>query len=314
MEGFQQSGWERMMKMNEIAVKKVQLSNGETIAYRERAGGDRKVLLIHGNMTSSKHWDLVYENWDSQFKLYAIDLRGFGNSSYKTPIRTIKDFADDVKLFVEKIGLTDFTIVGWSTGGAVGMQFAADYPGYCHQLILLASASTRGYPYFGKSSHNQELHRIKSYEETNADLVRTVPIQAAYDRGDTETLRAIWNAVIYTKNEPDFELYQEYLQDMLSQRNLAEVYHALNIFNISHHSNGLFEGNGKADQIKVPVHVLRGDRDLVITAEMNAELLEDLGDKAKFVELKDCGHSPLVDDLEQLLKALTEIIINEVKK
>ena len=29
-------------------------------------------------MTSSKHWDLVLENMDAEYKLYALDLRGFG--------------------------------------------------------------------------------------------------------------------------------------------------------------------------------------------------------------------------------------------
>ena len=28
---------------------------------------------------------------------------------------------------------------------------------------------------------------------------------------------------------------------------------------------------------------------------MAKEIIEDLGDVARFVELKDCGHSPLVD-------------------
>ena len=111
-------------------MKEVQLTNGETIAYREREGGEKKVLLIHGNMTSSKHWDLVLDNMAEEFKLYALDLRGFGNSSYNQLITSIKDFSDDVKLFVDEIGLKDFAIVGWSTGGAVAMQFAADYPDY----------------------------------------------------------------------------------------------------------------------------------------------------------------------------------------
>jgi pimeloyl-ACP methyl ester carboxylesterase len=299
--------------MAEITMKEVKLSNGETIAYRERAGGNKKLLLIHGNMTSSKHWDLVYENLAPQFKVYAIDLRGFGNSSYHQPIQSMKDFGDDVKLFIDEIGLKDFSIAGWSTGGGVALQFIADYPGYCNKLILLDSVSTRGYPFYGKASHNQEEFRVQSYSETKADITKTIPIQTAYDRGDTEFLRLVWNALIYTKNQPVAEHYAEYLQDMLTQRNLAEVYYALNIFNISHHHNGPVEGNGKIDQIQVPVLVLRGERDLVITAEMNNEILEDLGAKARFIELKDCGHSPLVDDLDQLLSAMTEFLTEEVE-
>lgn len=289
-------------------MKEVQLENGETIAYREREGGEKKILLIHGNMTSSKHWDLVLEHMAVEFKLYAMDLRGFGKSTYNNLITSIKDFSDDVKLFVDEIGLRDFAIVGWSTGGAVAMQFAADYPAYCNKLILLASESTRGYPFDGKLDENDEPRRFERYEDIKKDLIRTIPVQAAYDTNNVELLKLIWNAVIYTKNQPAPEVYDEYVQDMRTQRNLAEVHHSNNTFNISYHDNGLVEGNGLVDRINVPVLVLRGDRDFVITAEMTRELVEDLGGKAKFVELKDCGHSPLVDDLPQLLTEMTDFL------
>lgn len=289
-------------------MNEVPLSNGETLVYREREGGETKVLLIHGNMTSSKHWDLVIENIDEKYKLYAVDLRGFGGSSYNNPILSIKDFSDDVKLFVDVIGLDDFAIVAWSTGGAVAMQFVADYPGYCNKLILLASESTRGYPFDGKINKSDEPRRFASYEEIKKDIIRTIPVQAAYDTNDVALLKLIWNAVIYTKNQPDAELYDEYVQDMRTQRNLAEVHHANNTFNISHHDNGLVAGNGKVDDINVQVLVLRGDRDYVVTAEMTEELVADLGEKATFIELKDCGHSPLIDDLPQLLKTITQFL------
>lgn len=289
-------------------MKVIELSNGETIAYREREGGQTNVLLIHGNMTSSKHWNLIYETIDSNYKIYAIDLRGFGSSSYHTPIQSIQDFSHDVKLFVDEIGLKEFSIVGWSTGGAVAMQFVADYPGYCNKLILLASESTRGYPFHGKTSEQEEIQRLALHEDIKADVIRTIPVQTAYDTNNTELLKMIWDSVIYTKNKPAAYLYDEYVQDMRTQRNLAEVHHANNTFNISHHHNGLVEGNGKVDQINVPVLVLRGDRDLVITAEMNEELLQDLGEKATYIELKDCGHSPLVDDLNQLIRAMSEFL------
>jgi len=80
----------------------------------------------------------------------------------------------------------------------------------------------------------------------------------------------------------------------------AEVYHALNTFNISAVDHEVAKGTREALLITIPILVLRGDRDLVITEEMNAELLQDLGKEAQFVSLKDCGHSPLVDDVAQL--------------
>lgn len=291
-----------------MAVKSVELSNGETLYYRERDGGEIKVLLIHGNMTSSKHWDLVLENMDTKYKLYAVDLRGFGLSTYYKQVMSIKDFSDDVKLFVDAIGLNDFAAVGWSTGGAVAMQFAVDYPGYCNKLILLASESTRGYPFVGKLNDTDEPRRFTTHDEIKRDLMVTLPVQTAYDTNNVELLKLIWNAVIYTHNQPASDLYDEYVQDMRTQRNLAEVHHCNNTFNISHHHNGLVAGNGKVDDINVPVLVLYGERDMVVPRAMTMELIEDLGDRATVVELKNCGHSALVDDLPQLLGAMEQFL------
>ena len=78
--------------------KKIQLANGETMAYRMRLGGGHPLVLVHGNMTSSKHWDILMDALDEKYTIYAIDLRGFGESSYHKPITAIKDFSDDVKL------------------------------------------------------------------------------------------------------------------------------------------------------------------------------------------------------------------------
>ncbi|MEH7444442.1 alpha/beta hydrolase [Bacillus sp. JJ1122] len=293
-----------------VEMKKVDLPNGETIAYREREGGVKNVLLIHGNMTSSKHWDLLINKMDPAYKIYALDMRGFGESSYNKPNMSIKDFSDDVKLFVDELGLKDFSIIGWSTGGAVGMQFAADYPGYCEKLILLASASTRGYPFFGTSPEGlpDVNNRIAFFEDVKADVGKTVAVQTAYDQQNREFLKAMWNMLIYTNRQPDEEHYEEYVDDMLTQRNLAEIYHSLNTFNISAVNNGLTEGTNQVKDIQIPVLVLRGDRDLVVTQRMTEEIVEDFEGRAKFVELKDCGHSPLVDDLAQLQQYIEEFL------
>ncbi|WP_318247505.1 alpha/beta hydrolase [Rossellomorea aquimaris] len=293
-----------------VEMKKILLANGETMAYREREGGHVPVVLIHGNMTSSKHWDLVMERMDEHYKLYAIDMRGFGGSSYHQPITSIKELAQDVKDWVDELGLTGFSLIGWSTGGAVAMQFEADYPGYCNQLVLLASASTRGYPFFGtKEDGSVDVgRRLQILDEVRKDKGKTLPVQNAYDNNDREFLRALWNMLIYTHARPHEALYEEYIDDMRSQRNLAEIYHALNTFNISAHHNGLVAGSNQASSISIPVLVLRGDRDQVISNEMTAEIVEDIGENASLVELVNSGHSPLVDDLDQLLGVITSFL------
>jgi pimeloyl-ACP methyl ester carboxylesterase len=288
--------------MSMTTLKTVQLKNGETMGYRERAGGKHIVILVHGNMTSSKHWDLLLESMDESFKLYAVDMRGFGASTYHTPINSIRDFSEDLKLFVDELQLRDFSLIGWSMGGAVCMQFTANYPGYCSELVLLASASTRGYPFYGTNALGQPdvTKRLKTKEEIVRDAGKTVPVQSAYDRKNKAFLKQMWNMLIYRQKQPSPDLYEEYLDDMLTQRNLADVYHALNLFNISHSDNEAAAGTGEVSDIQVPVLVLRGNLDLVVTDKMTKEILEDLGKAASYKELKNCGHSPLVDNLDLL--------------
>lgn len=287
-------------------LKKVALANGEQIAYRERGGGERVVVLVHGNMTSSKHWDLLMEKLDDKFTVVAPDLRGFGESTYYERITSIRDFSEDVHQFIEALNLEKFDMVGWSTGGAVAMQYVADHPGKCEKLVLLASASTRGYPFFGtKQDGSPDLdRRLVSLEDVEQDAGKTKAIQGLYDSANREGLKAVWNALIYTHNTPDADKYEEYVDDMLTQRNLADVYYALNTFNISSMHNGVTEGSNQVKDIQIPTLVLRGDRDYVVTEQMTNEIMEDFGDNAQFIALTDMGHSPLVDDIDTLTKTI----------
>ena len=127
----------------------VSLSNGETIAYQEVGRQNAEILvLIHGNMTSSQHFDLVIEKLQDQYHIYALDLRGFGQSTYNKAIDSIQDFAEDVKLFIDQLKLEKFSLMGWSMGGGVAMQFTANHPTFVEKLILVESVGMKGYPIF----------------------------------------------------------------------------------------------------------------------------------------------------------------------
>lgn len=297
-----------------MIIQKIILDNGEEIAYREREGGEKPVILIHGNMTSSKHWDVLMGVLDARYKVYALDLRGFGFSTYNKRIESIKDFSNDVKGFVDKLGLQRFSLVGWSTGGAVAMQFEVDHPGLCEKIVLLASASTRGYPMFETNQDgtpNME-RRLQTIEEIEQDA-RTIRMQALYDHKDRAGLKAVWNAVIYTDRKPDEKKYEEYVDDMLTQRNLADVYYALNTFNISAVHNGVSAGTNEAASINIPVLILYGERDYVVIEQMTNEIIDDLGNIAQFIQLKNAGHSPLIDDLHQLQTAIENFLADKEK-
>src|SRR5690606_34897210 len=118
-------------------------------------------------------------------------------------------------------------------------------------------------------------NRLRTIEEIEQDSVKTIPMQQLYDTKNLEGLKLVWNSVIYTQKVPDEERYSDYLNDMLTQRNLADVYHALNMFNISGVPNEVNEGTNQVDEIKVPTLILHGDRDYVVPINMTNEIIED---------------------------------------
>ncbi|MCD8509449.1 MAG: alpha/beta hydrolase [Bacillus sp. (in: Bacteria)] len=288
--------------MIDVKLNKVQLGNGETLAYRERSGDTEPVLLIHGNMTSSKHWDLVLEEMDPKYHLLAVDLRGFGESSYKNRFDSLDELAEDVKEMLDILGISAVHAVGWSTGGGVAMKLAALYPESVKSMTLLCSLSTRGYPHVLMDEDFKPIKRSVTKEDVEEDIWRTIPIQKAYGEKDEGFLKGVWNQLIYTANQPTPERYAEYLEDMCTQRNLVDIYHANNHFNISE------EGTGEVAKIKAPVLVLQGERDLVVSHDMIQEIRDDFGSQASYHLLKGCGHSPLVDDLPQLLDVMERFI------
>lgn len=283
-----------------MTLKYVPLKN-ETIAYREQGSGDKTLILVHGNMTSSQHFDLLMKRLPSDIKVYALDLRGFGGSSYNNPVNHLKDFSNDIKEFVDRLSIGKFSILGWSTGGGIAMQYCIDHPEDVDKLILVESVGISGYPIFKKDEKGQAIlgEHLTTKEELSRDLVQVRPILDAYEKKDKATLRAIWDAAIYTNKKPDEKSYEIYLDDMLTQRNLVDVDYALMYFNISNEHNGVVEGTGEVSKIKQETLVFQGESDLVVPKYMGDSISNAI--KHSNYVLHDYGHSPFVDDLDMVL-------------
>ena len=67
-------------------------------------------------------------------------MRGFGFSSYKTKIKTYKDLAEDMNLFMTSTfpEIQDYFIFGHNIGGNVAMELALNHPTKVKGIILLA--------------------------------------------------------------------------------------------------------------------------------------------------------------------------------
>ncbi len=294
----------------DILKETIKLDNGETLTYRKKDGGENVLLLIHGNMSSSKHYEPLMNGLPEDFSAYAVDLRGFGESTYNQPIESLADFAEDLALFSRALGLKTFTPVGWSTGGGVAMEMAAKHQDQVKCLILLETVSYRGLPIYRKDENGQPKigEHYKSKEEMATDPVQVAPAVKAFEEGNVDFIKYLWDELIFVVDKPPETEYKEYLEATMKQRNLVDVDWALVTFNLGHEHNGVVDGNGLVDKISCPVLAFWGDRDLVVTRDMVEETAEAIGDNAHLVVLENCGHNPIFDSKDKLFSDITGFI------
>ncbi|MDR0849766.1 MAG: alpha/beta hydrolase [Propionibacteriaceae bacterium] len=293
--------------MKDYPVHFAPLPNGETLAYRTSGAGPT-VLLLHGNMSSSLHWATTIEALESSFTVYAPDLRGFGDSTYEATFDSLLDLAHDVEAFMDVVGIGKCAVAGWSTGGGVALELAADRPEQVTSVVLVDSVPPTGYPIFRKDALGQPIpgDLLKTKEEIAIDPVQVVPALTAYATGNREIMRAIWNAVIYNLHVPPADDYEKYLDAIMAQRNLVDVDYALLTFNMTDQPTGSAPGSGRLGLVTSPVTILHGVQDLVVPLAWGESSLSLLGDRATMVTFADSGHSPITDVPEEFFAALIE--------
>lgn len=115
--------------------------------YLLREGGPETLVLVHGNVSSSHLFQSLMLELDEKFTVYAPDLRGFGLSEVLDvdASRGVADFSDDIASFMDAIGLSDATVLGWSLGGGVVMQLMLSRPDLIKKIVLEAPVSPFGF-------------------------------------------------------------------------------------------------------------------------------------------------------------------------
>lgn len=213
----------------ELIKKKILLQN-EELAYVDEGNGD-VILFIHGNMSSSLHFKPLIERFCGDYRCVAMDLRGFGDSSYNQRFNSLKELAEDVKEFCDKLNITKAHIIGWSTGGGIALELAANYPELVKSVFSIEGAGHKGYPVFKKDKNFMPIigEVYKTKEEMALDPIQVAPANMMLLTKNFEGMTALWDMVIYTVNKPSKEENAYYMNETLKQRNLVDIDWSLQI-------------------------------------------------------------------------------------
>src|ERR1700677_1138253 len=118
----------------------IALPNGETLAYIDM--GNRSapvVVLIHGYTDSARDWVPMLPYLSKQYRLILVDIRGHGQSSKPECCYTRLDFAYDIKLLLDALGVRKADIVGHSLGSIIAQTFAEYWPERTAHVVLISS-------------------------------------------------------------------------------------------------------------------------------------------------------------------------------
>ena len=112
--------------------------NGLRAAY-EVGGEGPDVLLIHGWMASKRYWSEAGRRIP-KFRIWALDLYGFGDSEKPAKGYTLDGYSNFAKGFLDAVGVKKAAIVGHSMGGAVAAFTAISAPQRFWALGLVDAA------------------------------------------------------------------------------------------------------------------------------------------------------------------------------
>jgi pimeloyl-ACP methyl ester carboxylesterase len=112
--------------------------HGHPVIYRV-AGSGPPVVLIHGMVNSSRHWEDVALRLADRYTVIAPDLIGHGDSAAVRGDYSIGAHAASIRDMLAVIGIDRATIVGHSLGGGVAMQFFYQFPQRTERLVLVSS-------------------------------------------------------------------------------------------------------------------------------------------------------------------------------
>ncbi len=230
------------------------------------SGKGKTILLLHGWGDSIKGLDALINTLDSEYKVVAIDLPGFGGT--QPPLETwgINEYSIFVHHFIEKLKLDVYAVVGHSNGGAIAIRGLASGI-KSNRLVLIASAGIR----------NTYKGRVKALRYiTKAGKLATTPLPSRI------------------KNKLRQKVYTSIGSDMLVAEHLQETFKRVVEDDV----------RSDAEKIKIPTLLIYGENDQS-TPLSYARIFKDKISGSKLEIIPNAGHMLPTENTTQLSQLIT---------
>lgn len=259
-------------------MRHIESFDGTRIAY-QRTGSGPPVVLLPGINFSYEVWDTTVSALARDFDLIGMDLRGHGASDKPVGSYAYGAHLRDVSALVTALDLAEFTLVGWSLGGAIALRYASEAPPPLARLMLCGPAAPRftAASDFEHGLPEDTVRALMERERTDRPTYRRWVIeQSFHNQPPNETLNWLWSLSMKTPSWASHAcldaLITEDLRDCLSR-------------------------------VQVPTCVVRGAHDGFVPGGAAAALVAGIRD-CELVEFAESGHMPFLEEPDRFTALL----------
>ncbi len=103
-------------------------------------GQGKDVLILHGWGACINTMMPIHNHLKEHFKVYTLDLPGFGESDEPKEVWGSHDYADFIKKFIDEMRISEVILIGHSHGGRISIVLSSQYTELVSQMILIDSA------------------------------------------------------------------------------------------------------------------------------------------------------------------------------
>lgn len=147
-------------------------ANGINVRVWRWAADAPPLVVVHGITNSARGWDFVCRKLQGEFDVYAVDLRGHGDSDKPERGYGTADYAADVAGAIEALKLERPDVIGHSLGARTSARLAADRPELVGRLVLVDPPSEHRYPWQVKEAMDGFLAGVRATRERGEAAVR----------------------------------------------------------------------------------------------------------------------------------------------
>jgi pimeloyl-ACP methyl ester carboxylesterase len=251
--------------------------------YFDVHGQGEPLLCVHGLACDRRAWALQIAPFSERHQAVFFDNRDVGQSSEASEDYTTADMAGDVLALADYLGLETFHLLGISLGGMVSQQVALAAPERVRTLTL---AVTHG--------GVKEAGRLRG--RLLGAYARHLPREDQID-----------NLLYLCYTEAFFEndAMVEFMRTALLENPYPQSPEA---FARQSWAGARHDVRDRLGELKMPVHVIGGERDLMIPVWKSTELAS-LIPGAKLTVLEGQGHGVMWEAADRFNAAVTEFLL-----